>query len=137
MSVPDNGIVKFDGRVGPFWEHYMMTASLPFIAMRLAWIYDYSGFAAQYIVLLACIPIAYVFHLNDRRANRGGIADEVDQRVPLWSKFTGICFLISMAIFIYQDFGYDPVLERWNSEVREMEQILETIPQPSTGGEIV
>ncbi len=137
MSVPDNGIVKLDGRIGPFWEHYFLTAGLPFWGLKLAYVYGYAGFWLPYITLVVCVPIAYYFHVMDRRSNSRGISDEVDQRVPLYSRISGMLFLITLAIVLYQDFGYDPVLERWNSEVREMEQILETVPQPNTGGEIV
>jgi hypothetical protein len=135
MSVPDNGITRFDGRVGPLWEHFVYTATCPFWALKLLWVYGYSGFWASYASLIIILPLTYILHRKDYRGNWRGINDGVDQRVPLLTKIFGIIFIISLAIVIHHDVMYEAKLEQEKIEHMELENILESVPE--TGGEIV
>ena len=126
MTIPNNGLIQRDGRIGPFWEYYILVAPPLFWYLKIAWVYGWAEFWSPYKALVAIVPIALILHLMDKKANRiSAIEDEIDQTVPLWHKILGIIFGIALGITVIVDYRAVSAQAHF---LRDSQSIVDSVP---------
>jgi hypothetical protein len=96
-------IIQRDGRIGPYWEHYVFIAPLLFVIVKLFAIMGIIPISWVYGTLVISALVCIWTHQMDKKMN-ASMMDEVDQTVPISSKFWGIVFVLCIGLNIWADF---------------------------------
>ena len=102
----DETIIIRDGRIGPLWEHYIFLAAPIFVIFKLATLVLGLYWWVGYISLFVAFILALKSHHMDKQINSSGLRDEVDQRVPLWSRIFAILFVLLLILNLVIDAVY-------------------------------